>query len=252
VVPVIPASTVTEQDPGAAAGNPASVVTTPAAGEKPTTDTQAAPVLTSAEVEAKIATALSEFQRGLQSTLDKRESRFGARLAELKNQAALVAEIGKAIGLDESKVGAMQAGMMSRAVDAAIEEEEAVTSDEGEDIDPDAVNAAGQALWERYGLQDNDPETATIVVNGTADDYLESIRLAGLVKQLRVKGVIPTTQAAAPASPGAAGPVNVARVPGVVSSGTQAPVNPLKNINSPGELYKIAAEQERQRRLRRR
>ncbi len=94
------------------------------------------------------------------------------------------------------------------------------------------MNQKAAQLYQQYTLTADDPELAEIVTDGTPEDFLDSIRVAGKLKARRTKG---GTQP--PADQTATTRQVAARAPGVAGGGGKPPSkNPIANINSTDQL----------------
>ncbi len=247
-----PAVTGTQQaDPGAGG-----------ASEKPSeTASGSTPSVTLAEVQDLLESFLTardeQWGKVLQSRLDKHEAGLVKRLrGQQEKEAQLAADLATTLGLDEKQASALKAGALSKAIAAALEQSEdgkggkgqkavADTDDDTDDEEIDVeqaiaeVSAQGEMIATRWGLEPDDPEIKDIVTDGDPDEYLESIRLAGIAKKIRLAQTQSGTETK---------PVSVARLPAVTAGGTRASTNPIEKINSPGDLYKLAGQAEQARR----
>lgn len=223
-----------------------------AAGEA-TAEQTTTPPLTLADVQAAINEALTGFtqqsQRTIQSQLDKRDSGLRKQIAELRAQAGMVTDQAKKRGIEEAQAAQIGQGFFTDNLDALLAAQpngqkkpatQAGGADNGSDVADDGqpehgavdttlVSEAGARLAAAYGLSQDDPEVKLVVTTGTPQAYLDSIQSAGQAKQQRLAKEQKQGRAA--------------RSPALGVDGGSAPRNPIADINSPGELYKLAAKQ---------
>lgn len=254
-------------------GNPETVVNASATGGQPVSQpqggesaaqTQEQAPLTLAQVEQVVRNILGDSladygerqSRTLQSQLDKREAGITKRLREQLSQAEKFATLAKGRGIDEKEAAALQGALVNDALQAMLADED--DQDEGrgtsprrgraaqydlDDVDErEAVTEQGRFVWEMSGLEQGDPEVASIATNGTPQQYLQSIYQAGIKKALRLQGG--QQQAATQPPP----PANAARIPALGADGSRAPTEEAWRQLHGSDLWKAAAEYERQKR----
>jgi hypothetical protein len=214
-------------------------------------------------IEQRVSTAYQQWQREVQSQLDKRESGLSKRMREQIAQATAFAAAAKGRGLTDEQVAALQGDLVSKGIAALLPEEEEDDRkgrQPSQEPDIDSINRKGQNIFDKYELSEDDPEYKLINIKGSPEQYYESIRFAGLRKQIRV-GITPPAHPAPKKVKGKAKPVveeedegeedeeeHPARIPGIGPKGGHAPVNPIGKITDRSQLYKMAAAAEQRRR----
>jgi len=250
-------NTETGVNASAAGGQPA---TQPQGGESAAQTQEQAP-LSLAQVEQVVRSILGESladygerqSRTLQSQLDKREAGITKRLRDQLTQAEKFAQIAEQRGVDKNQAAALQGAFVNDALQAMLAEEEQdeergtsrkgrAVQDDLNDVDErEAVTEQGRFVWEMSGLEQGDPEAASIVTNGTAQQYLNSIYQAGIKKALRLQGTGQPAQQPPP-------PASAARLPALGTDGSRAPQEePWRQLHG-SDLWKAADEHERQQR----
>lgn len=144
----------------------------PEAGQKPEP-------LTLAQVEQR----LEEQRRYFQSQIDKREAQIMKRLTK-QEQVKAVADKHK---LTPEALAELQGALKDD--EPAAETEPAKPDEKQTSAEPtsEQVNAVAQKLYERFGLTGDDPEAEMIDTTGSAQDFLDSIIVAGRMRQKRLK-----------------------------------------------------------------
>jgi len=241
----------------------------PASGDVPPAGTveetpappASAPALTLEQVQAAIADAMArnrtETTRALQSQLDKRDSNLLKQINALRQQSKQIADVAQSSGIDEAQAKQLSTAFFNSSMDTLLNEQAAEPvkpgapqathpgdgSAEPPPIDDQQlvayqqyVTQTGDRLREAWSLEYSDPEMKTLVTDRDEQAYYDSIKAAGKAKRERL------TRESRVGQP--------ARQPGLGPDGGSAPRNPLQGVENTGDLYKMAADQERAARQR--
>ncbi len=224
--------------------------------EEAAAEPSSAPGLTLEQVQAAIEKALAgsrkDIDRSLQSQLDKRDAGLRKQIETLRQQANQFADTAKAGGIEEAQAKQLGQAYFNSQLDALMEEQKPPTKGngkpqaDGETEEPDEqtqvaqyqqyVTSTGDRLRRAAGLELSDPEMRTIITDRDEQAYYDSIEAAGKAKAERLKAESKRGQPA--------------RTPGLGTDGGRASRNPIQGVENAGELYKLAAEQERTARQR--
>jgi len=201
--------TVTEEVTGQGATDQVST----GADAQPETSTTEQP-LTLAQVQKILEERDLQWERKFQSQMDKRESSIVKRLREQGAHAQQVADVAQKNGLTKEQAATLQRALMDEAVQSALKENDETTQQQpapnGMPTE-EQITAQAMSLAQRYGLTAADEEVKLIKNTGTLEEYFDSIREAGIRRQLRIEvekkgnprrspGVTPNGQAAAKAA----------------------------------------------------
>jgi len=160
--------------------------------------------LSRAEVEAMLQANNADWQKRLQSSVDKAESRVTKRFAQLQADNTRALEILKANGIPQEQIDQYAQRLESQAMRTALSEEQQGGKPESDPKQPQRVaaaevNARAQAIIKEAGVTftKEDPEVATIITDGSPDEYIGSLKAALRAKAARLKNK-PSKPAASP------------------------------------------------------
>ena len=166
--------------------------------------------LSRAELEAALQARDAEWQKRLQSSVDKAESRVQKRFAQVQADNARALEILKLNGIPQEQIDQYAQRLESQAMRKALSEEQGGKTDsdlntatdtkQPQRVDVSAVNARAQAILKESGVSfvKDDPETTMIVTDGSPEEYIGSLKAAIRAKAARLKNK-PSKPAASPA-----------------------------------------------------
>jgi len=243
----------------------ASDVSIQGTAEEATQQTPASqPVLSPAQVQQMIESALAQnnqqWARQMQSQMDKRaaavEANVMKRVEATKQQADQVVKTAKDSGLDDAAASALGQRFLNDNISNLLAEsqQQQPPARNGQQQSPDDyeqqqqyeqqqvvmyqswITGQGDQLRDAYGMPYDAPEMGMVITNLGEQEYFESIKAAGKAYQQRI------AKAQAPARP--------ARMPGLGPDGAAAPRNAIATIENTSELYKLAAQQDKQRQVR--
>jgi hypothetical protein len=162
--------------------------TRPGTGQDPAED---GAVLTPAQVQKMLEENTEQMKRYFQSQMDKRADGIVKRLRDSSSTQQKIAEQAKAQGLNEQQIAALQSSLMNDELTAILKEEEQrqeqARQAESARPSPEQIEARAMQLADRYELSGEDPESKLIQVNGTLEQYFDSIIEAGVEKRARLK-----------------------------------------------------------------
>lgn len=223
----------------------------PGQGENPTGNSQAASGLTLEQVQAAIDQALAAREqrtnRAIQSQLDKRDANILKRIEQANQQKTQIVKAAQARGIDPSAAQALGQSLVDDELAAILEEQklaEQQQAQQGQQPDEgQIVTQYAQSMIMTLGLSESDPELLeaykVMQKARTPDEYLGAITQAHRAK-LRRELLAEQGGGAGQQQPQGQ-PANPARMVGFGSDGGQrSPANPIKDIDSPSDLYNLA------------
>lgn len=202
--------------------------------------TEAPRQLTLADVQQLLAQQEQKTLRAIQSHTARAENRIASRFNTANDAYAKAAALAVKKGfVPADKQADYTEALRQEALTGALlpdapgadSQPQPPTESDGE-VPPEVmqVNQKAAQLYQKYGLTADDPELAEIKTDGTAEQFLDSIREAGADKKARLKTSPPpaTTEAARRLA---------ARTPAVSGGGGRPPSrNPIAHINSTDQL----------------
>lgn len=214
---------------------------------------------TLAQVQDAISKALSanqqQISRSLQSQLDKRDAGIRKQIAELKAQSAQIAVAAQATGIKDTQAQQLGQAYFNNQLDSLLAEQQAPNG-KGQGAGPNGANDGapdgaqdtqqaaaeyaqyvtqnGDVMRQEAGLELTDLEMKLIVTDQDEKAYYASIIKAGKAKAERLAREAKSGKGS--------------RIPGLGPDGARAPLNSIESVTDTGQLYKLAAQEERKAR----